>query len=745
MHMAPAGASPLALTAGVPAAANDARASGAPAASPSSGDEAIPPFHEFAAHVGYLKPDELARVGEAYAFAIEAHRGQSRQSGEPYVTHPIAVAINVAEWRLDVQAIMAALLHDVLEDTGATKAQLAERFGNTVADLVDGLSKLDKMEFQSAQEAQAENFRKMLLAMSRDLRVILIKLADRLHNMATLGAMRPDKRRRIARETLEIYAPIANRLGLNKLCRELEEHCFEQVNPWRFRVLSKAVQTARGNRSEMLGRIFDSIRQRLKEAGITAELRGREKTTYSIYRKMREKRLTFSQVLDIFGVRVVVKDPPSCYLTLGILHALFKPIPGKFKDYIAIPKANGYQSLHTTLIGPNGMPLEVQVRTVEMHHVAQDGVASHWLYKTSESDRQDLAANTHLWLQSLLDLQKGSDSKEFLEHVKVDLFPDEVYVFTPKGKILALPRGATCVDFAYAVHTAVGDCCVAAKVNHTLVPLRTELNNGDRVDIVTDAEPNPNAAWLSFVKTARARSKIRHFLKTRQHDEAVRLGERFLDQALRPIGGAIGMIGEATWGKLVQESGLKSRHDLLAEVGLGRRNATIDARRLMVLGQFDSVETGESVALAVTGEENAALKFGPCCRPILGDAIVGVLTQGSGITIHAQDCAVLKRQRPDRDRLVDVEWDVPADRLFDVSIIVEVRNARGVLAAVATAIATSSSNIHNVFMDEKRADTVTTLNFTIEVANRKHLAQVMRNVRKVSEVLRVSRQKAARK
>ena len=707
---------------------------------------AVLSFEAFAENLTYLKPDDLARVADAYAFAITAHQGQTRQSGEPYVTHPIAVALAVTEWHLDVQAVCAALLHDVLEDTGCSKADLAARFGQTVAELVDGLSKLDKIEFQSRQEAQAENFRKMLLAMSRDLRVILVKLADRQHNMKTLGAMRADKRARIAHETLEIYAPIANRLGLNKLCRELEELSFSQIHPLRYRILSKAVKMARGNRSELLTRINDSIIERLQHAHIKSELQGREKTTYSIYRKMREKRLSFSQVLDIFGVRLVVPDHPSCYLTLGALHSLYKPIPGKFKDYIAIPKANGYQSLHTTLIGPYGMPLEVQIRTADMDHVAQDGVASHWIYKAERKEDRDLPGRTHLWLQSLLDLQKGSgDSKEFLEHVKVDLYPDEVYVFTPKGKILALPRGATCVDFAYAVHTAVGDCCVAARVNHELVPLRTELNNGDRIDISTAIHPNPNPAWLSFVKTARARSKIRHFLKTRQHDEAVRLGERFLDQSLRPLGGTLGMIGEGAWDLFKSELGAKSRSEILAAIGLGQRNPALDARRLMVLGHFEPIESGESVALAVTGEESAALQFALCCRPILGDAIVGVVNQGHGIVIHAQDCPVLKRQRPDADRLIDVEWDVSNERMFDVVILIEVKNARGVLASVAAAIANSGSNIHNVNMDEKRAEAVTTLRFSIEVLHRKHLAQVVRNVRKVPEVMRVTRERGVRR
>ena len=704
-------------------------------------------LERFNARIGtYLKPEEIARVGAAYVFSDAAHRGQMRLSGAPYISHPLAVAETLAGWHLDPHAVIAALLHDVMEDTSITKEQIAERFGKVAAELVDGVSKLDRIEHQSFEEAQAENFRKMLLAMARDVRVILIKLADRLHNMQTLDAMRVEKRRRIARETLDIYAPIANRLGLNALYRELQELAFRHAHPLRYRVLAKAVKGARGNRREVVSKILGAVRAALPEAGIDAEVMGREKHLYGIYRKMRDKHLSFSQVLDIYGFRIIVKDRPTCYLALGALHALYQPVPGKFKDYIAIPKANGYQSLYTTLIGPYGMPLEVQIRTCDMHHVAQDGVASHWIYKTERNEERDLPARSHLWLQSLLDLQKGSgDSREFLEHVKVDLYPDEVYVFTPKGKILALPRGATCVDFAYAVHTAVGDCCVAAKVNQQLVPLRTELNNGDRIDISTAAHANPNPAWLSFVKTARARSKIRHFLKTRQHDEAVRLGERFLDQSLRPLGGTLGMIGEGAWDLFKGEVGAKSRSEVLAAIGLGQRNPALDARRLMVLGHFEPIESGESVALAVTGEESAALQFGPCCRPILGDAIVGVVNQGYGIVIHAQDCPLLKRQRPDADRLVDVEWDVTEERMFDVNIIVEVKNSRGVLASVAAAIASAASNIHNVNMDEKRAEAVTTLKFSIEVLHRKHLAQVVRNVRKVPEVMRVIRERGARR
>ncbi|MBL8492108.1 MAG: bifunctional (p)ppGpp synthetase/guanosine-3',5'-bis(diphosphate) 3'-pyrophosphohydrolase, partial [Rhodocyclaceae bacterium] len=463
----------------------------------------------------YLKPEEMGKVGAAYVFSNAAHRGQFRSSGDPYISHPLAVAETLAGWHLDSQALIAALLHDVMEDTSITKAQIAEQFGKTAAELVDGVSKLDRLEHQSYEEAQAENFRKMLLAMARDVRVILIKLADRQHNMRTLDAVRPDKRRRIARETLDIYAPIANRLGLNALYRELQELSFRHLYPARYEVLARAVKSARGNRREVVGKILDAVRDTLPRHAIDAEVMGREKHLYGIYRKMRDKHLSFSQVLDIYGFRVIVRDKPTCYLALGVLHGLFKPVPGKFKDYIAIPKANGYQSLHTTVIGPYGTPVEIQIRTRDMHHVAESGVASHWLYKDDQA-LSELQRKTHNWLQSLIDLQSASpDSSEFLEHVKVDLFPGEVYVFTPQGKIMVLPRGATAVDFAYAVHTDIGNRCVACRINFELMPLRTELRNGDRVEIVTAPHANPNPAWLSYVKTGKARAQIRHFLKTR--------------------------------------------------------------------------------------------------------------------------------------------------------------------------------------------------------------------------------------
>ncbi len=476
---------------------------------------ATAPLLRESARFGYLKPKDVSRLEEAYRFSEAAHAGQTRQSGEPYISHPLAVAEILADWHLDGQTLMAALLHDVTEDTSVTKDEISDTFGKPVAELVDGVSKLDKIEFQSAEHVQAENFRKMLLAMARDVRVILIKLADRLHNMRTLGAVNPAKRRRVARETMEIYAPIANRLGLNALYHELQELSFTHLYPVRYRVLAKATKAARGNRREMISRTLDAVKRKLAEGGIRAEVFGREKHVYSTYRKMIEKHLSFSEVHDIFGVRVVVADVPACYLAMGALHALYKPIPGKFKDYIAIPKANGYQSIHTDLIGPYGVPVEVQIRTDQMHRLAESGVASHWLYKDETDKLSDLQKQTHRWLQSLLEIQHQSgDPQEFLEHVKVDLFPDEVYVFTPKGRILSLPRGATTVDFAYAVHTDIGNRCVAAKINSELVPLRQELRNGDRVEIITASHAKPNPGWLQYVRTGKARSNIRHFLKT---------------------------------------------------------------------------------------------------------------------------------------------------------------------------------------------------------------------------------------
>ena len=690
----------------------------------------------------YLKPADLDLIGEAYHFSEAAHQGQFRKSGEPYIHHPVAVAEILSQWQLDGQTLCAALLHDVVEDTAVSKEDITARFGKQVAELVDGVSKLDRIEFQSQQDAQAENFRKMLLAMARDVRVILIKLADRLHNMRTLDAVAPVKRRRVARETLEIYAPIASRLGLDSLYRELQELAFRHLYPLRYQTLSRAVRSARGNRREGVAKILASIRTKLADAKLAATVSGREKQIYSIYKKMLEKHLSFSQVLDIYGFRVIVDDVPACYVALGALHGLFKPVPGKFKDYIAIPKVNGYQSLHTSLIGPFGIPVEVQIRTWDMHRIAETGVASHWLYKEDEeSALSEVQQRTHKWLQSLVEIQNTSgDPAEFLEHVKVDLFPDEVYVFSPKGKIMALPRGATPVDFAYAVHTDIGNRCVAAKVSYELVPLRTELKNGDRVEIITVAHAHPNPAWLSYVKTGKARSQIRHFLKTMQYEESAALGERLLGQALRTLDADPASIRNDRWERLLRESSAKSRQEVLADIGLGKRLAAIVARQLLALAEGTPEEPRHAGSILIRGSEGMAVQFARCCRPIPGDPIIGFIKKGQGLVVHTHDCPTAAKSRTDPEKWIDVEWAPDTERGFDVSIKVIAANQRGVLAKVAAAIADAGSNIDNVSMDEERG-LYTTMQFTIQVHNRMHLAKVMRSLRHIQDVVRILRVK----
>jgi GTP diphosphokinase / guanosine-3',5'-bis(diphosphate) 3'-diphosphatase len=689
---------------------------------------------------GYLKPKDVARLAEAYRFSEAAHAGQTRQSGDPYISHPLAVAEILAEWHLDGQTLMAALLHDVTEDTSVTKDEISDTFGRPVADLVDGVSKLDRIEFQSAEDAQAENFRKMLLAMARDVRVMLIKLADRLHNMRTLGAVPPAKRRRVARETMEIYAPIANRLGLNTLYHELQELAFSHLYPTRYKVLAKATKAARGNRREMIGRGLEAIKKKLADSAIKATVFGREKHVFSTYRKMIEKHLSFSEVHDIFGCRVIVSDVPACYLALGALHGLYKPIPGKFKDYIAIPKGNGYQSIHTDLIGPYGVPVEVQIRTEQMHRLAESGVASHWMYKDDADELSELQKQTHRWLQSLLEIQHQSgDPQEFLEHVKVDLFPDEVYVFTPKGRILSLPRGATAVDFAYAVHTDIGNRCVAAKVNGELVPLRTELRNGDRVEIITASHAKPSAGWLQYVRTGKARSNIRHFLKTMQYEESAGLGERLLDQALRAVRSSLAEIEDAAWERVVRDGGARSREELLADIGLGKRLPAVIARRLSKRSELHEGKAAGSVT--IRGTEGMAVQLATCCRPIPGDSIVGSIKKGQGLVVHTSECRTIVRSRKNEpDQWIDVEWDPRTTRLFQAAIDVMVENQRGVLAKVASEIAEGGSNIDSITMEEDRT-VFTTMHFVLEVANRQHLARVMRALRRLPDVKKLARVK----
>ena len=685
----------------------------------------------------YLKPQDIKHVRVAIKFSREAHQGQVRQSGDPYISHPIAVASILAPLHIDVQAIIAALLHDVVEDTDISSEQIAENFGKPVAELVDGLSKLELFKFETREDAQAENFRKMLLAMARDVRVILIKLADRLHNMRTLGSMSAEKCERISRETMEIYAPIANRLGLNDIYQELQDLSFKHLHPNRYAVLSKALKVARGNRREVLGKILEAIRQRLSILRIEAEVTGREKNIYSIYKKMQSKSLAFSEVLDIYGFRVLVNDFGSCYLALGALHGLYNPIPGKFKDYIAIAKMNGYQSLHTTLFGPFGTPIEIQIRTHDMHRIAEAGVASHWLYKSSHDSINDLHKKTHQWLQDLLEsLSQSSDSAEFLEHLKVDLFPDEVYVFTPKGKILSLPRGATGVDFAYSVHTDIGNHCIAVKVNHELVPLRTILKNGDRVEVITSAHAKPNPVWLNYSATSKARNNIRHFLKTMQSGESAKLGERLLNQALLALGIQPKIMDDGRWKKLLKDTNMKSREDILADIGLGRRFSLVVARQLASIGETDLNDTTIS-PITIHGTEGMAVQFAQCCRPIPGDSIIGLIKSGQGLIVHTHDCTSLRKGRNNSEQWLDLVWDKNIRRSFDVNIKLLAANKRGVLAKVASAIAEADANIENISFS--REDVYTALHFTLEVNNRLHLANVMRSLRNIEEVVRIIR------
>ena len=722
--------------------------------------------------LGYLSKADFKLVREAYKFADEAHLGQFRASGQPYITHPIAVAGLCADWKLDAQAIMAALMHDTIEDQGVTKSELIEKFGAPTADLVDGLTKLDKLQFNTREESQAESFRKMLLAMARDVRVILIKLADRLHNMRTMQAMAANKRQRIARETLDIYAPIAHRLGLNQMYRELQELCFELLYPWRYAALAKAVKRARGNRRDIVERVQKEVEKSFTSHKIKVQVSGREKTIYSIYRKMREKHAGFAQVSDIFGFRIVVPSLTDCYVALGVLHQLYKPVPGRFKDYIAIPKANGYQSLHTTLVSPLGTAIEFQMRTDTMHAVAEAGVAAHWLYKVGEKDGKkgsgpDTQRLSSMWLQSLLDIQDETrDAAEFLEHVKIDLYPDAVYVFTPRSKILALPRGATPVDFAYAIHSDVGDRMVAARVNGEATALRTALKSGDVVEIITAPGARPNPGWLSLVRTGRARSKIRHYLKTMETDESRALGEKMLAQALRAEGLPMPSLeptdtaATALWQLLTRWSGNRNRGELLVDIGLGRKIAVIVAKRLsqlmlekgikpdavtLTLGRYapDDGFPAQGVVF-VDGSVGNSIQLAPCCRPIPGDPIVGYLGRGEGLLVHTADCTTGKRLfERDSERWMHVEWAEDQDlaRAFDTTLHVLVKNGKGVLAQVASSISSAEADIVHLDMDPEPTDETIELRLQISVRDRVHFADVLRTLRRSPVVLKLSRYK----
>ncbi len=717
-------------------------------------------FAGLIAKLDYLSPSDLEQVRQAYRFADEAHLGQLRNSGEPYITHPIAVTAQCAEWKLDAQALMAALLHDALEDCGVTKAELIERFGSPVAELVDGLTKLEKLHFSTREENQAESFRKMLLAMARDVRVILIKLADRTHNMRTLSDAPRDKWARISSETLDIYAPISHRLGLNQTYQELQDLAFRHLFPWRHATLAKAVAKARGRRRDLFQKVQREVEASFKEPGMAVRVTGREKTLYSIYTKMDEKHLSFAQITDIYGFRVLAPNLSDCYTALGVLHQLYKPVPGKFKDYIAIAKPNGYQSLHTTLVGPSGVNVEFQIRTEAMNIVADSGVAAHWLYKTSESDSATTDRLGAKWLQSLLDIQlETRDATEFWDHVKVDLFPDAVYVFTPKSRIMALPRGATVVDFAYAIHSNVGDHAVAAKINGDQAPLRTQLKSGDVVEVSTSSDATPNPAWLSFVRTARARSKIRHHLKTMAQNESELLGQKLLAQALRAEGieklPEEDVASQGLWEKLLRFTGNKSRSELLTDIGLGKRIATIVAKRLLkllmesgqkpnalllTLERFAPHESQTQGAVTIDGSENASVQFSTCCRPLPGDRILGYLGRGEGLALHTDDCSVAKKlQHRDSDRFISVEWSDEPARAFEAGILVTVTNGKGVLARVASALASAEADIAHIDMGEESAQDTTDLRFVIAVRDAAHLEIVLRNLKRAPSVLHASR------
>jgi len=691
----------------------------------------------------YLEAEQIERCYQAYLVAEEGHKGQMRRSGEPYISHPVAAALILAEMRLDYQTIMATLLHDVVEDTKTNKEQLIQQFGEEVATLVDGVTKLTKIKFESRAEAQAENFRKMVMAMVKDIRVIIVKLADRLHNMRTLGVMPSVKKRRIAIETLEIYAPIANRLGMHAVYTGLEDLGFKALHPMRYRAIKVAVEKSHGNRREITQKIEHDLQEALRELNIPYEhVFGRQKHLYSIYRKMRQKKASFTEITDVFAFRVITEDIDSCYRVMGALHRTYKPVPQRFKDYIGIPKVNGYQSLHTTLFGPFGVPLEVQIRTRDMDNVAENGVAAHWLYKSEGLEVNEAQLRAREWVQRLLEMQHNTgNSLEFIENVKIDLFPDEVYVFTPKGHIMELPKGATPVDFAYTVHSGVGNSCVAAKVNRRLVPLSIPLINGQTVEIITAPGAHPNPAWLNFVVTGKARGNIRNFLKGQHHMESITLGQRLLEQALAELGSEYAKVPPESLHALLSDLSYKTLDDLLYSIGIGNQMSMVIAKRLVVAEESGSLQ--KSVAgkpLSIKGTEGMVVHFAECCQPIPGDNIVGRFQQGRGILVHASDCPSIKKARGNPEQFISLRWDDDVEGEFWVDITVEVANQRGVLAALATAIAEAESNIGNINVDPRdgRHNAVT---FSISVINRRHLARVMRRLRANTLVMRLFRKK----
>ncbi len=686
----------------------------------------------------YLEPDQINQVRSAYFFAEKAHEGQKRLSGDRYITHPLAVAIILADMHMDHQCLMAALLHDVIEDTGVPKHILAKEFDEVVADLVDGVSKLQNI-FQSRDEAQAENFQKMVLAMAKDIRVILVKLADRLHNMRTLDVLEAARRRRIARETLEIYAPIANRLGMNNIRVAFEELGFRALYPMRSSMIEKAVKRARGNRKELVSQIRDTLVHHLEKEGIEASVFGREKHLYSIYDKMRSKRKSFAEIMDVYGFRIIVDQVDTCYRVLGAVHNLYKPVASRFKDYIAIPKANGYQSLHTSLFGMHGLPIEIQIRTQEMDSVANNGIAGHWLYKSRLDTLNQSHTRAREWVTGLLDLQQNAgDSMEFIENVKIDLFPDEVYVFTPKGGILQLAQGATPVDFAYAVHTDIGNTCVACRIDRRLAPLSTTLESGQTVEIIVSPGANANPAWLSFVVTGKARSSIRNSLKNQQHSESISLGKRLIERTLAGMDSSIEKIKKTRLKKYLKEQGFADFDELLEEIGLGNKMSYVVARRLLFDDDFPEEQTTAQGPFAIKGTEGLAVSYAKCCKPIPGDPIIGHLSSGHGIVIHSDACRNLADPKENPDETIPVRWDPMVEGEFPVELRVELEHERGMIAILASTVTNADANIERISMVERDAK-ISTVNLTFGVKDRVHLAHVIRRIRTNKGVTKITR------
>lgn len=698
----------------------------------------------------YLDSEDVEKIHKAYSFAFQAHKGQQRQSGDPYITHPLAVAHILAEMRMDAQTIIAAILHDVIEDTPIEKNVLIEEFGQEVAELVDGVSKLTQVQFRNRQEAQAENFRKMLLAMAKDIRVILIKLADRLHNMRTLSSLPSSKRHRIAKETMEIYAPIANRLGMHAIRVEFEDLGFAALYPLRYRVLQEEIIKAKKSRKKITGQIEGDLKEVLEKSNLPPSVVwGHTKHTYSVYKEMKAKHLSFSELMDVYTFCIVVDSVDTCYRALGAVHSLYKPLPEKFRDYIALPKANSYQALHTTLFGPYGVPISVQIRTVDMDNKADNGIATYWLYSSPEDAIHPAHVKAGEWLKRLLDIQQRTieNPLEFMENVKIDLFPEEVYVFTPNGEILELPRGATPIDFAYAIHSDLGDTCVGARIDRRVAPLSTLLANGQTVEIITSPEAKPNPSWLHFVVSGKARSNIRHFLKNQHQEEAVILGKRLLEAALAGLGQAWSSLSANKIETLLQQCNYKSEAELFESIGLGNNVAPLIAQRLANHDAAKNIQKSDnspSQPLMIKGTEGVLLHFAECCRPIPGDPIIGISNSGVGLTIHMQDCKNAHKFSKYIEKIVPVQWEPNIVGQFKTFLRIEVINQPGVLAQLASAIAMTNANIDNVTVEE-RDGKYSVVNLILSVSNRKHLAQVMRRLRSIKAVTRLNRGKQQEK